>query len=100
LRSTDIFLQGLRDLGYIEGQNITVEWRWGRGTTERVPESTADVVRLKVDVIVAANIRDSAAQDGATGRQLAVEVRPPTGRISLEDRGRLARPAEKCLGGS
>jgi putative tryptophan/tyrosine transport system substrate-binding protein len=53
--TTDAFLQGMRDLGYVEGQNIAIEWRWGHGTTERFPEFAADVVHLKVDVIVAAN---------------------------------------------
>jgi len=64
--STDVFLQGPRDLGYVEGQNISVEWRWGRGTTERFPEFAADVVRLKVDVIVAANSPAGYAAQRAT----------------------------------
>jgi ABC-type uncharacterized transport system substrate-binding protein len=51
----DAFRAGLRDLGYIEGQNLLIEWRWGRGTTERFPEFATEVVGLKVDVIVAAN---------------------------------------------
>src|SRR5215472_8702639 len=51
----DGFRQGLRDLGYVEGQTITIEWRWGRGRTDQFPKFAAEVVRLKVDVIVAAN---------------------------------------------
>jgi putative ABC transport system substrate-binding protein len=47
------FRQGLRDLGYIEGQNITIEWRFAEGRLERLPELAAELVRLKVDVIVA-----------------------------------------------
>jgi putative ABC transport system substrate-binding protein len=53
--TTDAFLHGLRDLGYVEGRNVTIEWRWGRGSTERFPEFAAEIVRLNVDVIVAAN---------------------------------------------
>jgi putative ABC transport system substrate-binding protein len=53
--ATEEFIQGLRDLGYVEGRNINIEWRWGHGTTERFPEYAADVVRLNVDVIVASN---------------------------------------------
>jgi putative ABC transport system substrate-binding protein len=53
--TTAAFRQGLRDLGYIEGRNIAIEWRWGRGTTERFADFAAEVVRLGVDVIVAAN---------------------------------------------
>src|SRR5215470_17698786 len=52
---TDAFVQGLRELGYLEGNNLRIEWRWGRGTTERFPEFAAEVARLNVDVIVAAN---------------------------------------------
>jgi putative tryptophan/tyrosine transport system substrate-binding protein len=53
--TTDAFLRGLRELGYIEGQNMTIEWRWGRGSTERFSDFAAEMVRLKVDVIVAGN---------------------------------------------
>ena len=64
--TTDAFIQGLRELGYFEGKNIAVEWRWGRGTTERFPEFAADVVRLKVDIIVAANSPAGYAAQRAT----------------------------------
>jgi len=63
---TDAFRRALRDLGYVEGQNLAVEWRWGRGTTERFPEFAADVVRLNVDVIVAANTAAGQAAQRAT----------------------------------
>jgi len=64
--TTDAFRGGLRDLGYIEGQNLIVEWRWGRGTTERFAEFAAEVVGLKVDVIVAANSPAGRAAQKAT----------------------------------
>ena len=44
--------QGLRELGYVEGQTIALEPRWADGRHERLPELAADLVRLKVDVIV------------------------------------------------
>jgi putative ABC transport system substrate-binding protein len=47
------FIQGLRDLGYVEGQNITIEFRSSEGRYERLPDLAAELVRLKVDVIVA-----------------------------------------------
>jgi putative ABC transport system substrate-binding protein len=53
--TSDAFRQGLRDLGYVEGRNIRIEWQWGRGSTERFPAFAAEAVRLNVDVIVAAN---------------------------------------------
>jgi len=43
---------GLRDLGYVEGRNIAIEFRWADGKYERLPELAAELVRLKVDVIV------------------------------------------------
>jgi putative ABC transport system substrate-binding protein len=43
----------LRDLGYVEGRNLELQWRWAEGRVERLPELAADLVRLKVDVIVA-----------------------------------------------
>lgn len=46
------FLQGLRDLGYVEGQNITIEYRSADGKRDRVPDLAAELVRLKVDIIV------------------------------------------------
>jgi ABC-type uncharacterized transport system substrate-binding protein len=48
----DAFRQGLRQLGYVEGKNIVIESRWAEGKTERVPGLAAELVRLKVDVIV------------------------------------------------
>jgi putative ABC transport system substrate-binding protein len=47
------FRQGLRDLGWIEGKNIVVEYRWAEGHFDRLPSLAEELVRLKVDVIVA-----------------------------------------------
>jgi putative ABC transport system substrate-binding protein len=46
--------RALRELGYIEGQNIAIEYRYAEGNVDRVPELAADLVRLKVDIIVVA----------------------------------------------
>lgn len=47
--------QGLRELGYVEGRNLAIAWRWARGDQRKFPELAAELVRLNVDVIVAAN---------------------------------------------
>jgi putative ABC transport system substrate-binding protein len=44
--TTSAFRQGLQELGYVEGQNILIEWRWGGGTTERLPTFAAEVIGL------------------------------------------------------
>ena len=51
---TEAFRQGLRELGYVEGKNIIIEWRSAEGKPERRREIAAEFVRLKVDVIVSA----------------------------------------------
>lgn len=50
------FRQGLRDLGYVEGRNLTIEWRFAKGQAERLPDLAADLVRANVDVIVPINM--------------------------------------------
>jgi putative ABC transport system substrate-binding protein len=52
-RSVEAFWQGLRDLGWVEGQNLVMEYRWAEGKDERLPDLAAALVRLQVEVIVA-----------------------------------------------
>ena len=51
-RQEEEFLGGLRDLGYVEGQNIIIEYRWAGGKVDRLPALAEELIRLKVDVIV------------------------------------------------
>src|SRR5467141_1017252 len=50
----EAFRQGLRDLGYVEGRNVVIEYRDAGGNFERLPALAAELVALKVDVILAA----------------------------------------------
>ena len=53
----DAFLQGLRDLGYIDGKNIIIEHRYAEGSSDRLPGIVGEFLQLKVDVIVVASIQ-------------------------------------------
>src|SRR5947207_1879813 len=46
------FLQGMRELGYVDGRNVRYEWRFADGTYERLPVLAAELIQLRVDVIV------------------------------------------------
>ena len=59
----DALRQGLRDLGYVEGQNLIIEWRWAEGKYERLPALAADLVRLKVDCIVTHGVARRVAKE-------------------------------------
>jgi putative tryptophan/tyrosine transport system substrate-binding protein len=65
-RLWDAARQGLRELGYVEGQNITLEVRWAEGRTDRLPELVAELVRSKVDVLVVATTPAALAAKNAT----------------------------------
>jgi putative tryptophan/tyrosine transport system substrate-binding protein len=67
LRRFDAFRQGLRELGYVEGQSIALEPRWAEGKYERYAALATDLVRLKVDVIVVVGGAATRAAQQATG---------------------------------
>src|SRR5215212_9521276 len=68
------FRDGLHDLGWVVGQNIALESRWAEGRFERLPDLAAELVRLKVDVIVASVTQASLAAKQATGTMPIVMV--------------------------
>ncbi len=65
-RELESFQQGLRDLGYIAGKNILVEYRYAEGNLDRLPGLVAELVQLKVDVLFVANLPAIRAAKEAT----------------------------------
>ena len=65
-RNLEAFRQGLRDLGYVEGANITIEQRWAEGWAERVSDLINELIRLKVDMIVVSSATGAVAAKKAT----------------------------------
>jgi ABC-type uncharacterized transport system substrate-binding protein len=62
----EAFRQGLRELGYVEGKNIFIEWRSAEGNADRLPSLAAELVRLKVDIIVTNGPYSTRAAKAAT----------------------------------
>jgi putative tryptophan/tyrosine transport system substrate-binding protein len=62
----EAFRQGLRELGYVEGKNIVIEWRYAEGKPDRLPALAAELVHLKIDVIVTAGPPPTRAAKQAT----------------------------------
>jgi hypothetical protein len=63
---SEAFRQGLRELGYVEARNVVIEWRSAEGKLERLPALAAELVALKVDVIVAGGTPQALAAKQAT----------------------------------
>src|SRR5215472_2432146 len=95
----DAFRQELSKLGWIEGKNITIEYRFAEQTPERLPELAADLVRLKVDLIVASGGPTPLAAKGATSTIPIVmtSIADPVGAGLVAS---LARPGGNVTGNS
>ena len=91
------FYEGLRQLGYVDGKDITIEWRWAHASAERFPELAADLVRLKVDVIVATNNAAAAAAQKAT-KTIPIVMVLVTDPVRLGFVTSLARPGGNITG--
>ena len=64
---TEAFRQGLRELGYVEGQNIAIEFRCAEGKPDRLPDLAAELIQIKLDLIVSAGNEATQAAKNATG---------------------------------
>jgi putative ABC transport system substrate-binding protein len=97
LARIEAFRQGLRELGYVEGKSIVIEWRWAEGKFDRLPELAAELVRLKVEVIVTGGSTSTGAAKKVTTTVPIVmaQVNDPVGSGFVAS---LARPGGNMTG--
>jgi ABC-type uncharacterized transport system substrate-binding protein len=93
----EAFRQGMRELGYVEGENIVIEGRWAEGLAERLPHLIAELIRLKVDVLVVGSAAGTLAAKnaGITTPVVFAAVTDPLGYGII---GSLARPGGNLTG--
>jgi len=91
------FVQRLRELGWIEGRTVSIEYRWAEGRSERYAENAAELVRLKVDVIVASTTPPSLAAKQATA-VIPIVFAAATDPIGTGLVASLARPGGNVTG--
>jgi putative ABC transport system substrate-binding protein len=92
-----LFSEGLRDLGYINGQNIRIEFRSAQGNLSQLPELAADLVRLKVDIIVASETPAVLAAKRATS-EIPIVMAPSGDPVGTGLIASLARPGGNVTG--
>jgi ABC-type uncharacterized transport system substrate-binding protein len=93
----DAFRQGLREHGYIEGQNLLVEWRFAEGRNDRLSGFAAELVRLKVEVIVTLASAAAVAAKKAT-EAIPIVFTQVTDPVGLGVVSSLARPGGNLTG--
>ena len=93
----EAFRQGLRELGYIEGQNIIIEYRFAQGKEDRLLDLAAELVRLKVDVIVTPSTLEALAAQQAT-RAIPVVMAASSDPVGTGLVASLARPGGNITG--
>ena len=93
----EAFRQGLRELGYVEGKNIVIEYRYAEGKLDRLPALAAELVRLKVDVIVTAGPTATRAAKEAT-TTIPIVMTQDTDPVGNGFVASLARPGGNITG--
>jgi putative tryptophan/tyrosine transport system substrate-binding protein len=94
----EAFLQGLRSLGYVDGQNIVIEWRFANGNADRLPGLAAELVRLNVDCILAGGANSALAAKRATSTIPIVMGNTDDDPVLLGLVASLARPGGNVTG--
>jgi putative ABC transport system substrate-binding protein len=93
----EAFQQGLRDLGYIEGQNITIEYRSTEGMAERLPNLAAELVQMKVDILVVSGSPSTLAAKNAT-KTIPIVMTNVTDPVGIRLVASLAHPGGNVTG--
>ncbi|MGH7674957.1 MAG: ABC transporter substrate-binding protein, partial [Gemmatimonadales bacterium] len=96
--SVEAFRQGLRDLGWIEKQKVIIEYRWAEGNVDRFPVLAAELVRLKVDVIIASGFPALRAVQQATSTIPIVSAVLLIDPVNAGFASSLARPGGNITG--
>jgi len=92
------FRYGLRDLGWVEGQNITIEYRWTEGRAERLPDLVAELIRLNVDVIYAQGSNAAARAAKEATATIPIVFTTPADPLVVGLVSSLARPGGNVTG--
>ena len=94
----EAFRQGLRELGWVEGQNIVIDYRFAEGQYDRLPALAAELVRLKADVIVVSPTQPAVAAKNATGTIPIVMIGAGADPVGQGLVASLARPGGNVTG--
>ena len=100
LTSDEAFRQGLRELGYVEGKNIVIEYRFAEEKFDRLPDLAAELVELKVDVIVARGDASVAGSQGCDERRSLSSCSGVSDPVGTGLVASLARPGANITGTS
>jgi ABC-type uncharacterized transport system substrate-binding protein len=93
----EAFRQGLRDLGYVQGKNIVIEYRYAGGKPELLPDLAAELIRLKVDVIMTFGGPGTVAAKGAT-KTIPIVITDVSDPVALGLIASLAHPGGNVTG--
>ena len=91
------FRQGLRDLGYVDGRNVSIEWRWSQGKPDRFPALATEIVAFRPDIIVVSGTQAArAAKQASSAIPIVMTISSYPDKIGLVDS--LSRPGGNVTG--
>jgi putative ABC transport system substrate-binding protein len=95
--SWESFRRGLQELGYVDGRNVTMEWRWAKGRTDQFPSFVAELIQMKVDIIIVSSTQAAlAAKQGTSTIPILIAATAYPDKVGLVDS--LARPGGNITG--